>query len=231
MLYELRHYDIRSSRGLDLVVGRFADHILGIWARIGIAPVGFWSVIIGSPSPRLTYLLAWEDLAQRQQLWDAFEADDEWQRVRRETNAAWGGSPIHTLGSTILQPTPYSRLPRQDNQPRRLTGGLFELRTYRFDDMAKLSQAVDWFGAEAAPAFETHGLFAMGFWTTYIGIAPRLTYMLVFENLAHRERAWASFYTDPVWPARQDGLYPDGQPLIAGIDSVVMKGTEFSGWR
>ncbi len=231
MLYELRHYDTHSSRGLDQVIGRFGEHILRIWARIGIEPVGFWSVLVGSPSPRLTYILAWEDLAQRQELWGAFEADPEWRLVRRETNAAWGGSPIHTITSTILQPTAFSRVPRHDNQPRRVAGGVFELRTYRFDDMAKLTQTVDWFGAQAAPAFETHGLFAMGFWTTYIGVSPRLTYMLVFENLAHRERAWASFYTDPDWPARQDGLYPDGKPLVAGIDSVVMKGTEFSGWK
>ncbi len=87
------------------------------------------------------------------------------------------------------------------------------------------------YGSQLAPAFEKHGLFAMGYWTTYIGVSPHLTYMLVFENLAHRERAWASFYTDPLWPVRQDCLYPDGLPLISRIDSCVMKGTDFSGWK
>jgi hypothetical protein len=231
MLYELRHYDVRSSRGLEQVNQRFADHTLPIWDRIGIQPVGFWTAILGGPIPRLTYMLAWDDLAQRQAQWDAFEEDDEWRRVRRDTNAAMGGSPIHTLTSSILKPTAYSRAPRRDNQPSRLTGGIFELRTYAFDETAKLAQAVDWFGARIAPAFEEHGLYAMGHWTTYLGVAPRMTIMLVFENLAHRERAWASFYTDPAWPDRQDGLYPEGKPLIAGIDSVVFKGTDFSGWR
>ena len=231
MLYELRHYDIRSSRGLEQVTQRFADHILRIWKRIGIEPAGFWSIIVGSPIPRLTYLLVWKDLAQRQELWDAFDADPEWQQVRRETNADWGGSPIHTFTNSILKPTEYSRLPRSGNQPSRLAGGVFELRTYHFDDMVNLTQTVDWFGTEAASAFDTHGLYAMGFWTTYIGITPRLTYMLVFENLAHRERAWASFYTDPAWPARQNGLYPDGKPLFTQIESCLMKGTDFSGWK
>ena len=219
MLYELHHYDIRSTRGLQQVTQRFADHILRIWKRIGIEPAGFWSVIIGTPISRLTYLLVWEDLAQRQTLWDMFEADPEWQQVRRETNADWGSSPIHTFTSSILKPTEYSRLPRRDNQPSRLAGGVFELRTYHFDDMAKLGQTVECFGTSIAPALDTHGLFAMGFWTTYIGITPRLSYMLVFENLAHRERAWASFYTDPAWPARQDTLYPDGNPLFTQVES------------
>ncbi len=230
MLYELRHYDIRSSRDLENVSRRFADYILRIWERIGIEPVGFWAVTIGAPSPRLTYILAWEDLAQRQAKWEAFEADEEWQQARAQTNASWGGSPIHTFTSAILKPTAFSRLPRRDNQPARLLNGLFELRTYRFDDAAKLTQAASWFGEQTAFR-EKHGLFAMGYWTTYLGIAPRLSAMLVFENLAHRERAWASYHTDPEWPGRQDGLYPNGKPLISGTESCVMRGTDFSGWR
>lgn len=231
MLYELRHYDIRSSRGLEQVTQRFADHILRIWKRVGIEPTGFWSIIIGTPVSRLTYLLIWEDLAQRQALWDTFESDPEWQQVRRETNAEWGGSPVHTFTSSILKPTDYSRLPRQGNQPGRLAGGVFELRTYHFDDMAALAQMVECFGTDIAPAYDVHGLYAMGFWTTYIGIAPLFHSMLVFENLAHRERAWASFYTAPEWPARQDSLYPDGKPLFTSIESCLMKGTDFSGWK
>lgn len=230
MLYELRHYDIRSSRGLDLVNGRFNDHVIPIWNRIGIEPVGFWPVILGASMPRLTYLLAWENLARRQELWEAFEADPEWCRVVAETNAAWGGSPIRTLTSTILQPTAFSRLPRQGNQPTRLRGGIFELRTYHFEETSRLAKAVEWFG-EQAQAIDEHGLYVMASWTTYIGVAPRLSCMFVFENLAHRERAWAQFYTDPQWTTRQDGLYPNGQPLISGIDSSVMKGSDFSGWR
>ena len=178
-------------------------------------------------------MLAWDDLAQRQELWDAFEKDDEWQKAKRETaNAKWGGDETHTItGSTILKPTSFSRQPTYSNQPARLAGGIFELRTYCFDDSGKQAQTLEALGSQIAPAYEKHGMYAMGYWTTYIGIAPRLTCMLVFENLAHRERAWASFYTDPEWPARQDTLYAGGQPLIARIDSCAMKGTDFSGWR
>ena len=128
MLYELRHYDVHSDRGLRFVIQRFNDHVLRIWERIGIEPVGFWTVFVGPVSPRLTYLLAWEDLAQRQELWHQFETDPEWRQIRDETNAAFGGSPIHTITNTILQQTPFSPAPRRDNQPSRLTGGVFELR-------------------------------------------------------------------------------------------------------
>lgn len=231
MLYELRHYDTTSDRGLARVIGRFADPALRLWEQSGIAPVGFWTVLIGPQSPRLTYLLSWEDLAQRQEKWDDFEANPEWRQALAETNARWGGSPIHTITNTILKPTLSSHLPTWDDQPPRLAGGVFELRTYRCGQSADLTRVAEWFGEDGVPVMERHGMFVMGLWTTYIGVSPRLTVMLVFENLAHRERAWAAFNTDPQWPAREDKLYPDGQPLVTGQESSVMRGTEFSGWR
>lgn len=231
MLYELRHYDVRGERGLAFVTRRFSDHILRIWDRLRIEPVGFWKVSVGPTSPRLTYLLAWDDLAQRQERWDRFEADPEWQQIRADTNAAYGGSPIHAITNSVLQPTPFSPLPRRDNQPLRLAGGVFELRACVFGDYDGPWQASRWFQEQALPLMDKHRMHVMGLWTTYIGAAPRLTYMLVFENLPDRERAWASYHTDPAWPSVEQGLYPHGRPLIVSEESCLMRGTEFSGWR
>ena len=183
------------------------------------------------PAPRLTYLLAWEDLAQRQARWDAFVADPEWQQVVTETNARTGGSPIHTITNSILAPTSYSPEPLSDLQPSRLFGGAFELRSYACEDSAGLVRLSAWFRDHGIPHLEKHHVHPLGFWTTMIGIAPRFTYILVFESLAHRERAWASLLTDPAWSSLQDGLYQDGKPLIVGVESALMKGTTFSEWK
>ncbi len=230
MLYELRHYDLHSGRSLDRLTRRFDEHTLRIWERLGIEPVGFWSVFVGT-APRLTYLLAWDDLAQRQARWDAFQNDPEWQQVRDADNAHASGSPVRTITNSILQPFPSSPLPRRDNQPSRLTGGVFELRTYAFDEAARLRQMADWLAARGQAHLDKHGLFLMGAWETTIGVSPRLSGMLVFENLAHRERAWAAFFTDPEWSVISDDLYPGGVPLISQTESCLMRGTEFSGWR
>ena len=229
MLYELRSYDVHSPRSLAALTQRFADYTIPIWSRFEIEPVGFWSVFAGTPISRLTYLLAWEDLAQRQACWDAFTSDAEWKQALAASEA--NGNPVRSISSTILKPIAASRLPRRDNQPARLSGGVFELRSYAFDDAVKLQQAVGWFGEAGQPQAEKHGMFVMGLWTTYLGMSPRLTVMLVFESLAHRERAWAAFLTDPAWPALEAGLYPDNQYLINQTESWLMRGTEFSGWR
>jgi len=231
MLYELRCYDARSPRHLAALTQRFENYALPLWDKHGIEPVGFWSVFAGTPISRLTYLLAWEDLAQRQALWEAFTSNPDWRQALVDSQAQAGGSLTRTMTSAILRPVPASALPRRDNQPSRLAGGIFEHWTYAFDDSEKLQAVIRWFREAGQAQMEKHGIFVMGLWTTYIGASPQLTLMLVFENLAHRERAWASFLTDPAWPALEAGLYPDGHYLIARTESRLMRGTEFSGWR
>ncbi|BDI31027.1 hypothetical protein CCAX7_30780 [Capsulimonas corticalis] len=230
MFYELRHYDCHSSLALKRLTSRFGDHTTKIWARIGIEPVGFWPVLVGAHQPRLTYILAWEDLAQREALWAQFVADPAWKTAVAASRAEIGGDPVRTITSSILSPLSFSHLPRQDNQPARLARGVFELRTYKFDANAKLGKTADWFRDHCLPLFEAHGVFAMGFWTTYIGASPELTYMLVFESLAHREQAWAAVYTDPRWLQIQQELYTEGVSPIFGMDTALMRGTDFSGW-
>ena len=231
MLYELRHYDCHGSLALKRVTDRFGEHTTKIWARIGISPVGFWPVIVGASQPRLTYILAWENLARREDLWARFQDDPQWKEAVAASRAEVGGDPVRSITSSILSPLPFSHIARQDNQPARLARGVFELRSYKFDAAAKLSHTSDWFRDQCLPLFEKHGFFAMGFWTTYIGVSPELTYMLVFESLAHREQAWAALYTDPKWAEIQDALYTDGVSPIFSIDTCLMRGTDFSGWR
>ena len=230
MLYELWHYDLVSSRARAVVNARFEGHALPIWKRIGIEAVGFWWVFVGQ-SPRLTYMLAWENLAQREQKWDEFEADAQWQELREGNIAQAAYDPVTQTTSSILRPTPYSFQARQRNQPAKLQGGIFELRTWVFSSVGKMAQASEWFEQHGQPAMDRHGLFRMGIWTTMIGLSPRLTYMLVFEDLTHRDRAWAAYHTDPQYAAIQDGLYPGGQALVTSEESCLMRGTDFSGWR
>lgn len=226
MLYELRHHDLYSTRSLE-TVNRQMEAALPIWKRLGIEPVGFWSAFVGPVSPRLTSLLAWENLEQRERLWDAFLDDPEWQQIQAERFE----DSVRQFTNTILRPLPDSPLARHDNQPGRLAGGVFELRTASLNEESKLRQASQWFTEFGQGHMQKHGMFLVGVWETVIGVSPRLTYMLVFENLAHRERAWASFYTDPVWPLLQENLFPDGRSLIAQTESSLMRGSSFSSWR
>jgi hypothetical protein len=69
MIYELRIYRVMNGRMADLLT-RFEHHTVPIMVRHGFLQVGFWTTIVGRSEQHLTYLLAWESLAQRQEKWD-----------------------------------------------------------------------------------------------------------------------------------------------------------------
>jgi hypothetical protein len=65
-------------------------------------------VLIGESNHDLYYLLEWEDLAERDKKWNAFQADPEWQEARAETEK--DGPIVGHLTNYILTPTPYSKV-------------------------------------------------------------------------------------------------------------------------
>jgi NIPSNAP len=105
MIYELRIYRVVPNRMPDLLT-RFESATLRLWERHGIRQAGFWTTMIGESNHELTYLLAWESLAEREQKWGAFISDPEWISVRNETEK--DGPIVATIANSILQPTSFS---------------------------------------------------------------------------------------------------------------------------
>ena len=105
MIYELRVYRVVQGRMADLLT-RFEHQTLPIMARHGFLQVGFWTTIVGRSEQHLTYLLAWESLAQRQEQWAAFESDAEWLAIRKSIEE--NGPLIFEIESSLLRPTNFS---------------------------------------------------------------------------------------------------------------------------
>jgi len=74
MIHELRIYRCVPNR-LPALLKRFETVTLDIWERHGIKQAGFWTTLVGESNQELTYLIAWESMAEREQKWPAFLAD------------------------------------------------------------------------------------------------------------------------------------------------------------
>jgi hypothetical protein len=105
MIHELRVYDCAPGRLPD-VLRRFETITLPLWDKHGIKQAGFWTTLIGEHSQRLTYLLAWESLAERERKWNAFMADPDWLAARAQTEA--NGAIVARVTNQILAPTSFS---------------------------------------------------------------------------------------------------------------------------
>jgi len=105
MIYELRVYRCLPGR-MPALLKRFEAATLRIWEKHGIRQAGFWTTLIGESNNDLTYLLAWDSLADREARWNAFIADPEWITARNDSEK--DGPIIANVSSSLLQPTGFS---------------------------------------------------------------------------------------------------------------------------
>ena len=75
--------------------------------------------------------------------------------------------------------------------------------------------------------FRKHGIEVVGFWDVVIGTSNVLHYILRFDDLGHRERAWATFLTDPDWQRVRAESEKDG-PIVARIRTEIWRPTPYS---
>ncbi len=105
MIYEMRIYHCVPGR-LPALLDRFQNITLPLWERHGIRQAGFWTTLIGESNQDLTYLVAWDSLADREQKWNTFQVDPEWLAKRAETEK--NGPIIASVTNSFLQPTAFS---------------------------------------------------------------------------------------------------------------------------
>src|SRR5580700_3715504 len=95
--FELRVYHSRIAGAAEVK----------IFHRTGIFPVLYTSTLIGANMPNLTYLIPFDSLAAREKAWDAFGADPEWIKARKESIHRSGHiASVSEIG--IYRVTPYS---------------------------------------------------------------------------------------------------------------------------
>ena len=107
-VYELRIYESHS-----LVAGKKKVEMFNkggeieIFNKVGLTPVFFGETIIGPLMPNLTYLLVFEDMADRDQSWQAFFDDPDWKTLSQD---AYYADTVSNITDFILRPAPFSQL-------------------------------------------------------------------------------------------------------------------------
>ncbi len=100
MIYELREY-VAASGAAERLHRRFADSTLDLFARHGLDVVGFWH---DEADPgRIIYLLRFEDEDERARAWAGFRDDEDWKRVKRESEAD-GPLVAEMAGRVLVSP-------------------------------------------------------------------------------------------------------------------------------
>ena len=105
MILEMRVYRCLPGR-LPALLKRFENTTLKLWDKHGIKQAGFFTTLVGESNQELTYLLAWESLAERDKKWNAFQSDPDWISARTKTEE--DGPIVANIVNQLLVPTAFS---------------------------------------------------------------------------------------------------------------------------
>jgi hypothetical protein len=105
MICELRVYRCVPGR-LPALLKRFENTTFKLWEKHGIKQAGFFTTLIGESNQELTYMVAWESLADREKKWNAFQSDPDWISARAKSEE--DGPIVSNIVSQLLTPTAFS---------------------------------------------------------------------------------------------------------------------------
>ena len=106
---------------------------------------------------------------------------------------------------------------------------MFELRTYESPTDQDHKRKVEMFNSGEFDVFEKAGFWQIFYGDTVIGSRmPNLTYMLVYDNLAAREKNWAAFAADPQWLKLRATPGLSDAEIVSNISNTLLRPLPFS---
>ncbi len=187
--------------------------------------VGYW-MPIENPERKLIYLLSYPDLASRETSWKAFQADPEWTKVRKASEA--NGGLVSKVESRFLALTDFSPEPGQTPGDH-----VFEMRTYTATP-GNLPLLLNRFRGHTTKLFTRHGMKHFAYFTPLAGqpgVDNTLLYFLVHDSPDACQKSFAAFRADPEWvKVKADSETAGGGSLTIpdGVKSELLKATDFS---
>lgn len=106
--FELRSYESFSEKkGLSKISMFNEGREVAIFQKLGFDPVFFSQAITGTEQPNLVYMITYDDMESKDELWNKFRTDPAWEAIKDLPEYANTVSKIH---SHLLLPTDFSQL-------------------------------------------------------------------------------------------------------------------------
>lgn len=226
---ELRQYHMLYGPKQRQLHDFLSQVAIPAWNRIGIGPVGVFSVVFGTNRPTLYVLLPHPDAESVVTARSRLTQDAAYQQA----GAAFLGAPLADPAFVRVQSElmrAFAGMPRVEVPPQTAAKQprVFELRTYESHSDPAAIRKIEMFdrGGEIE-IFRRVGLRPVFFAETVVGQnLPNLTYMLAFDDMRARDAAWATFVADPEWKKlAADPYYAD---TVSAISDVVLRPTAYS---
>jgi hypothetical protein len=226
--YDLRIYELRNDIQPARIQEFFQNQVLPMMKRNGVGPVGCFNVVSGLRSPSLVVVIDYKSLADMQSAMEAMRGDKEFVKAWQAFDGATE-MPYTRYESTLLKAFDSHQkieIPQTDDKrPARV----FELRTYESRSVVSLHNKINMFNQEEIKIFRDSGFAPVFFGEAIAGARmPHLTYLVGFDDMAAREKAWDAFRVNPDWARVRNKPGWTDPEAVSNIHAAFLRPTAYS---
>jgi hypothetical protein len=208
------------------------DALLPALQRAGVGPTGVFNVMIGADSPTLHLLITYKTLEAYEKLPTQLAADAQYQAAGAPYLDAVATAPAFVrIESSLLRAfdsIPTLALPYGGGEAGRRPR-IFELRVYESHSEKASKTKINMFNTGEIALFRKAGMQPVFFGETLIGSRmPNLAYMLVYDDMAARDRQWAAFAADPDWRTLSSTPGLTDPDIVTSITNTYLRPTPYS---
>jgi hypothetical protein len=230
-LYLWRQFILKQGTGARRVADFLQNAAIPALNRLGHNPIGVFEGVAGVTTPTIFTLIPFASFNDLGTLEDRLDADKEFNRAGAAYLDATA-TDVPYIRQDVSLLTAFPKWPRIVVPAATATKGprLFELRTYESPTERAHRAKVKMFSEMGEiDIFRRVGLTPVFFSRGLTGPKlPSLTYMLVHENMAARDKTWSAFASDPDWRklAQTPGFTdPD---IVSNITVVYLRPAAYS---
>ena len=226
-IYELRKYTLRRGTMPSRMDNYLKSAFMPAARRLGLGPVGVFSLSMGPDSPTYYVLLVHPSSDSVITFNAKLAGDAQHLADGAEFLNAVATDPAYArIESSLLMP--FTGMPKLElpdvTKPR-----IFELRIYESHNEKANRKKIEMFNMGEIAIFRRNGLKPVFFGQTILGPKmPNLTYMLTFEDTAARDKNWGQFVSDPEWKKLSTTPGFADADILTNISNLILKPTVYS---
>jgi len=195
--------------------------------KLKVAPPLVLEAVIAPHTPEMLLVLPFSGMTEISEMFAKLGADPA---VAKATAKLESGPepPYDSRQMTVLGALPFSPPSLPEGGDKAGLRRYFELRVYHNSSSAILRALHERFAGPETKIFARSGIHPVLYGDTLFGTdMPNLTYLIPFDSLGAREKAWDTFNADPEWLKVREESNKNGQ-LVSVSNVSIYRAVAYS---
>jgi hypothetical protein len=223
--YEMIFYQLRIGNPR---LGEWAKQtMVPLFKKHGVSAFGCFQLALGVETPQMMVVIEHPGLTELESTWARIMADPAWQEAIEKRDAGQD-PPFEKFDRRVVAATDYSP-PLLEAVGKAKSPRYFEFRVYHSPTWKQLEALHERFSGPEIKIFHRSGIYPILYGQTTFGPdMPNLTYLMPFDSLAAREKAWEAFRGDPEWiKVRADSIAKAGN-IVTYTTRLIFEAEPYS---